>query len=192
MTFYDDSGAVMGLQTASANVQYGIQGQQAPELNLETWIDGDGERVDPIYLSDYRGKVIYLYFFQDWWPGCQRVGFPTLKQLTETFKNTDQVKFLAVQTVFEGYNFNSQAKLRKNQLKYDVKIPMAHAPGNRQTHEVPSVMKNYRSGGTPWAVIIDKKGEVIFNNFHIELPQAVALIERLMSKGGWQITEDRG
>jgi hypothetical protein len=66
MIFYDDSGAVIGLQTASANVQYGIQGQQAPELKLETWIDGDGERVGPIYLSDYRGKVIYLYFFQDW------------------------------------------------------------------------------------------------------------------------------
>ena len=59
-------GAVIGQQTASANVQYGIQGQQAPEMNLETWIDGDGERVDPIFLSDYRGKVIYLYFFQDW------------------------------------------------------------------------------------------------------------------------------
>ena len=53
-------------QTAAANMHYGIQGQQAPELNLETWIDGDGKRVDPIYLSDYRGKVIYLYFFQDW------------------------------------------------------------------------------------------------------------------------------
>ena len=110
------------------------------------------------------------------------MGFPTLKKLTETFKNTDQVKFLAVQTVFEGYNINSQAKLRKNQLKYDVAIPMAHAPGNQQTHEVPSVMRDYRSGGTPWTVIIDRKGEVIFNNFHIEAPQAVALIERLMSK----------
>ena len=110
------------------------------------------------------------------------MGFPTLKKLTETFKNSDQVKFLAVQTVFEGYNFNSQAKLRKNQLKYDVAIPMAHAPGNRQTHEIPSIMRNYRSGGTPWTVIIDKKGEVIFNNFQIESPQAVALIERLMSK----------
>ena len=66
MIFYNDSGALIGLQTASANVQYGIQGQQAPELNLETWIDGDGNRLDPIYLGDYRGKVIYLYFFQDW------------------------------------------------------------------------------------------------------------------------------
>ena len=63
--FYE-SGDIVGLQRASANVQYGIQGRQAPELNLTNWIDGDGNRIDPIRLSSYRGKVIYLYFFQDW------------------------------------------------------------------------------------------------------------------------------
>ena len=57
---------LVGLKSASADVQYGIQGQQAPELNLTTWIDGDGNQIDPIKLSHYRGKVIYLYFFQDW------------------------------------------------------------------------------------------------------------------------------
>ena len=57
---------LVGLKSASADVQYGIQGQQAPELNLTTWIDGDGRQIDPIKLSNYRGKVIYLYFFQDW------------------------------------------------------------------------------------------------------------------------------
>jgi hypothetical protein len=64
--FFHDSGAIIGLQRASANAQYGIQGQPAPELNLTTWIDGDGKQIDPIKLSNYRGKVIYLYFFQDW------------------------------------------------------------------------------------------------------------------------------
>jgi len=62
--FYN--GTTIGLQTASANAQYGILGLQAPELELNTWIDGDGKPMDPIKLRDYRGKVIYLYFFQDW------------------------------------------------------------------------------------------------------------------------------
>jgi hypothetical protein len=62
--FYN--GTTIGLQTASANTQYGILGLQAPELELNTWIDGDGKPMDPIKLRDYRGKVIYLYFFQDW------------------------------------------------------------------------------------------------------------------------------
>jgi hypothetical protein len=47
-------------------MQYGILGRQAPELNLTTWIDGAGNPMDPIKLKDYRGKVIFLYFFQDW------------------------------------------------------------------------------------------------------------------------------
>jgi hypothetical protein len=55
-----------GMQTASANTQYGILGQQAPGLELDTWIDGNGKPIDPVKLTDYRGKVIYLYFFQDW------------------------------------------------------------------------------------------------------------------------------
>ncbi len=112
------------------------------------------------------------------------MGFPTLKKLTEVFKDNDQVKFWAVQTVFEGYSINSQAKLRKNQLKYDVKIPMAHAPGNNETHEIPPIMRAYRSGGTPWAVIIDPAGKVIYNHFHIEADQAVAVIQKLLAKDG--------
>ncbi|CAB1062475.1 hypothetical protein D1BOALGB6SA_7252 [Olavius sp. associated proteobacterium Delta 1] len=36
---------IIGLQSASASVQYGIQGQPAPELNLTTWIDGDGRQM---------------------------------------------------------------------------------------------------------------------------------------------------
>lgn len=51
---------------ASAGSPYGIQGQMAPELNLSNWIDGHGQKTEPIRLGDYRGKVVYLYFFQDW------------------------------------------------------------------------------------------------------------------------------
>ena len=111
------------------------------------------------------------------------MGFPTLKKLTEIFKENDRVAFLAVQTVFEGYGFNSNAKLRKNQQKWGLKIPMAHAPGNQQTHEVPMIMRNYRSGGTPWVVIIDQRGNVIYNHFHIEAEQAVVLIKQLLEVG---------
>jgi len=111
------------------------------------------------------------------------VGFPTLQKLTQAFKNVDQVKFFAVQTVFEGHDYNSQDKLRKNQLEWDLKIPMAHAAGNPQTHEILEIMREYRSGGTPWKVIIDPQGKVVYNHFQIEPPKAVALIERLLPKG---------
>ena len=58
--------AKIGIQPASAMSHHGILGSQAPELNLGSWIDGQGKKIAPIHLGAYRGKVIYLYFFQDW------------------------------------------------------------------------------------------------------------------------------
>ena len=66
MNNFSGSNAMSGIQTASAITHYGILGQTAPELKLNTWIDGDGKEIEPISLNDYRGKVIYLYFFQNW------------------------------------------------------------------------------------------------------------------------------
>ena len=110
------------------------------------------------------------------------MGFPTLQKLTQAFKNENQVVFLAVQTVFEGHGYNSQDKLRKNQLEWGLKIPMAHASGNPQTLEIPTIMSQYRSGGTPWTVLIDPKGKVVYNHFHIQPSQAIEMINRLLSK----------
>jgi hypothetical protein len=66
-----------------------------------------------------------------------------------SFRFIRRVRFLAVQTVFEGYRSNSQDKLHKNQLKHGVEIPMAHASGDPQTHSITEIMRNYRSGGAP-------------------------------------------
>ena len=87
-----------------------------------------------------------------------------------------------MQTVFEGFVFNSEDKLRKNQLKHGLKIPMAHAAGDPQTHSIPEIMRKYRSGGTPWTVIIDPKGRVVFNQFHIDANPAAELIKAMLSK----------
>jgi hypothetical protein len=89
---------------------------------------------------------------------------------------------VGIQTVFEGYSINTKDKLRKNQLKHELKIPMAHAAGNHQTHEIPAIMQNYRSGGTPWTVIIDPKGTVVYNQFHIDANLAAELIKVMLAK----------
>ena len=89
---------------------------------------------------------------------------------------------MGIQTVFEGFSINTEDKLRKNQLKYDLKIPMAHAAGDQQAQSIPEIMRNYRSGGTPWTVIIDPSGKVAFNDFHIDVEPAVTLIERLLHR----------
>ena len=58
--------ARIGLQPAAAAEKYGILVREAPELDLNTLIDGDGNTTAPIRLGDNRGSVVYLYFFQDW------------------------------------------------------------------------------------------------------------------------------
>ena len=63
---YSDSNTPFKIPNASADVHLGLLGQPAPELNLSTWIDGNGKKTEAVRLSDYRGKVVYLYFFQDW------------------------------------------------------------------------------------------------------------------------------
>lgn len=83
--------------------------------------------------------------------------------------------------MFEGYGFNTPDKIRQNQIKYALNIPMAHAPGDSAAHVAPEIMRNYRSGGTPWTVIVDPSGKVVYNDFHIEKVQAVALIEQLLA-----------
>lgn len=60
------SSTLFKIPNASADAHLGILGQTAPELDLSTWIDGNGQKTKSIRLSDYRDKVVYLYFFQDW------------------------------------------------------------------------------------------------------------------------------
>ena len=88
--------------------------------------------------------------------------------------------FAGIQTVFEGFSINTEDKLRKNQIRHDLNIPMAHAAGDRQTHSSPEIMRNYRSRGTPWTVIIDPSGTIVFSDFHIDAKQAAELIKMLL------------
>lgn len=172
------SAIALSAESAEPADRYGILGRQAPELSLVSWINGEGQHVPEVPLSELRGKVIYLYFFQDWCPGCQSHGFPTLKILYDTLKDDPDVVLLAVQTTFEGHFTNTAEKLRKNQLKYDLPISMAHDPGI-EGQRLPETMLKYRSGGTPWTVVINKEGQVVFNQFNIAPDQAIDLIRRL-------------
>ena len=54
-----------------------------------------------IDIQDYQGKVLYLFCFQSWCPGCHSSGFPTLQKVMSRFKDNDDVAFVAIQTVFE-------------------------------------------------------------------------------------------
>ena len=41
------------------------------------------------------------------------------------------------------------------------------------------VMQRYRTGGTPWIILIDREGRVRFNDFHAEAEQLQRTIQQL-------------
>lgn len=156
----------------------GVLGEKAPSLGVTTWLNLP-EGKDSVDVGDYEGKVVYLYGFQSWCPGCHKYGFPTLTKLIEHYKNNDDVAFVAVQTVFEGFSTNTPQRAKETAQRYGLTIPVGHSgsPNERST-----VMQRYRTRGTPWTVIIDREGTVRYNDFHITPNDAIALIERLLGK----------
>jgi thiol-disulfide isomerase/thioredoxin len=163
-------------------MQFGILGQIAPDLELDTWIDAEGAAMAPFRLENHKGKVVYLLFWQSWCPGCHTIGFPTLKKMSQHFEDDERVLFYAVQTVFEGFNDNTEDKVRTVQQKYSLRVPMAHDPGGGSEEQPSRLLPKYCTGGTPWVVIIDKRGVVRFNGFHVDEKRAIDLLEKLMEE----------
>lgn len=151
----------------------GIEGESAPELEFDYWIGSDG-KPSSFSVKESMGKWVFLKCFQNWCPGCHKTGFPTLKAFADEFYGHPKVAMAGIQTVFEGYGSNTVEDVRKLQLRYELPLVMGHDAGNPNNHELPSTMKNYRTGGTPWMILIAPDGKVVFNDFHVS---PVRLIE---------------
>ncbi len=160
---------------AQSDHRYGIEGQLAPELELDYWIDKDGNPGE-FSVEGSRGKWVFLKCFQDWCPGCHSSGFPTLQAFSERFADNPKVAIAGIQTVFEGFSTNTVEDVRKLQLQYELPIPMAHDPGDHETGARPQTMQKYRTGGTPWLILISPEGHVIYNHFHVNQEKLIEFV----------------
>ena len=156
----------------------GIVNQKAPAWYVEQWINLPGGK-GSLDIGDYKGKVLYLYCFQSWCPGCHSSGFPTLKKVSEKYAENDEVAFVAIQTAFEGGESNSFKRAKEVAAKYQLKMPIGQAGDG---HSTPKMMQNYVTGGTPWTIIIDRAGVVRFNAFHTSEEDASGLIDALLKE----------
>ena len=145
----------------------GIRGRPAPEIELDYWIDGAGEPTR-FSVADSRGKWVFLKCFQNWCPGCHKSGFPTLKAFADAFHEHPDVAIAGIQTVFEGHSVNTREAVRELALRYDLLNVMGHDPGDPKTHQSPQTMQRYRTGGTPWLILIEPGGTVVFDGFHVD------------------------
>ena len=179
------SAAAMLLPATSfaAKHNYGIAGKVAPELEISDWIDGDGKATS-FKLSENQGKFVFMEFWQSWCPGCHAHGFPTLKKISDAFKDNEYFTAVAIQTTFEGHTVNTSDKMREIQKRYDLDIVFGHDAGDPKSHGHPKTMVDYRSGGTPWAVLISPEGKVLFNDFQINANGAIQLLGEEIKKLG--------
>lgn len=168
--------ALSAMPSARAQSEPGIEGAVAPELELDYWIDADGKSTD-FSIQDAQGKWTLLKCWQNWCPGCHKYGFPTLKAFSDRFQGNPKVAIAGIQTVFEGYSSNTQDAVREIQMRYELPIVMGHDPGDEKSHSAPSTMRNYRTGGTPWLILINPDGVVVFNHFHVDTEKLISYVD---------------
>lgn len=151
---------------------------KAPEFQVNDWVDASGNKTNPVKLSDFKEKFKVVYCFQSWCSGCHSKGLPDLKKMVEALKDNDKIIFLAIQTVFEGHESNTYEKMVETQKQYDLKIPFGHDAGDdAKSHS--NIMKNYKTGGTPWFIFIDKHDNVVFSDFHLNPDAAIEFFKSL-------------
>ena len=169
-------------ENTQSSKKYGIVGQEAPTFDVKQWIDKEGNPMEEaIQLTDNAGKVKVIYGFQSWCPGCHSHGLPALQKMVKVMEGNNEIAFLAIQTVFEGHSINTFDKIIEVQQKYDLKIPFGHDTGDESTRNRSNIMYHYRTGGTPWFIIIDQDDKVIFNDFHVDVNKTIDLLKKLSS-----------
>lgn len=148
---------------------------QAPELRVAQWIDGAGNSMTPLTLEQLGTNLKVIYCFQHWCPGCHSAGFPTLKRLVHLLE-PHAVGFAVVQTVFEGFEQNTFERLRETQQRYDLDLPFGH---DVVEGRYPTIMEDYQTRGTPWFILIDAKGAIVFSDFHLDADRLIERMEQI-------------
>ena len=84
------------------------------------------------------------------------------KKLEDKFAKSKDVVLFHHQTVWEGQDVNTPERGPKETKKFGIEVPVgydAHVDGARTS----IMMHSFGTGGTPWTIVIDKKGIVKFN-----------------------------
>jgi hypothetical protein len=160
-------------------MEMGIAGLPAPPLPNLRWIDENGGERSPLTLAELGQGFRILYFFQDRCAGCHAHGFPTFVTLAEELHDRD-VGLAAIQTVFEGSDVNTFDRLRENQRRYGLRVLFGHAVAEpASAAAMPAIMEAYRSGGTPWFVVIAPDGRVVYDGFQLNAERLVQTLRSL-------------
>ena len=151
-----------------------LLGEKAPSFGGIEWVQSFKDNLD---ISDLKGKVVYIATFQDVCLYCHEFGLPALQELYGLYKGEKDIQFIAIQTAFEDTSENDIKSAKSVIQEYELEgIPVGNS--KRDEYDRPIFMDTYRTGGTPWVIIIDKDGIIQYSNFQINLDLAMAMISR--------------
>lgn len=156
---------------------YGILGQLAPPIKVAKWVNIQGEEMPAFQLLSQAPPLTFIFCYQNGCPSCHIQGFPVLKSLVAYCKHNSideaDVSFAIIQTVFEARESNQFADNILNLRRYELSLPC----GFDDARPRPRFMRDYRTGGTPWWVVIDKRQRVIYNDFYLNFDLATNMIK---------------
>ena len=82
-----------------------------------------------------------------------------------------------MQTVFEGFDTNHHERgVQIVTEKFGLDIPVGHSGSPDRPSKL---MRSYRTGGTPWTLIIGPDRVLHYGDFHIDAGEAIKLIDGL-------------
>ncbi|MDA7946931.1 MAG: TlpA family protein disulfide reductase [Hyphomicrobiaceae bacterium] len=154
--------AILTVASFASSALAAPSAKKAPQWEISEWINSD-----PISLSDLKGQVVVIDFFQLWCPGCKSFSIPLMHHWEQVFAKEakeGRIAFISIHTVFEGHSFQSPKRLRRFLKEKGIEHPVGidrHVDGQR----VPETMRRYNTMGTPEMAIIDKQGKIRFQRF---------------------------
>jgi thiol-disulfide isomerase/thioredoxin len=130
-----------GIQARVANK---LSNELSPDFEL---LDINGKKV---HLTDYQGKTVVIDFWATWCGACI-MGFETMYNLTQNYRNDESVAFLFINTGEKGKDRKKRAMELMRDRKYDFSLFF---------DQENQVAKAFRITGLPTKVVIDKNGHI--------------------------------
>ena len=152
-------------------------GRPAPEVVVER----PSEEQPGPHLSDFKGKVIALLFFQTTCGSCHRTGFPLFQAIEKKLGADPDLVTVYIQSPFEMLALNVAAAGAATVKLFGVKgifLQDRKLPGSI----VPATFSRYRADGTPWVVFVDRAGVVQFAGYPELERGMIARVEKLLSQ----------
>jgi len=100
------------------------------------------------------------------------------KELEEKYEGVKDVVLFHVQTVFEGFGTNTPRRGPKVAKGHGIEVPVGY-DGRVDGERLSGIMTRFGTGGTPWTIVIDKKGVVRMNRV---TPASAEEISKLVEK----------